>query len=98
MYIGTGVQTLNRVAGEIEEKVDMMMKVVFEAFVSPEEQELKKFITSKCGPERFADNDKLLRDLIQKREEQRKSGRASSSAVLQHLLQALLIQTSRETV
>lgn len=66
LYTGTGVQATVRVLGKLDDKISMLMKVVFAHFASPEENELSSFIKLKGGPEVFSKDDKLLMDLIQK--------------------------------
>lgn len=85
-YTGAGVQATFRAVGKIDEKMSMLMKLVFTRFASPEEQELLLFVKSQGGPEEFIKDDKLLLDLIQKyktqqgqtsQEEDHVQGRAS---------------------
>ncbi|KDR69957.1 hypothetical protein GALMADRAFT_160132 [Galerina marginata CBS 339.88] len=65
-YTGAGVQATVRAVGKIDEKITMLMKLVFNVFASPEENELMSFIKSKGGSEEFIKDDKLLLDLIKK--------------------------------
>ncbi|KDR69973.1 hypothetical protein GALMADRAFT_145027 [Galerina marginata CBS 339.88] len=65
-FTGVGVQATIRAVGQIDEKITMLMKVVFNVFTSPEETELLSFIKTKGGAEKFINDDTLLLDLIQK--------------------------------
>jgi hypothetical protein len=70
MFTGIGVQAIHRAVGKMDEKVSILMNLVFTSFASPEENELSSFINSKGGAKRFINDDKLLMDLVQKRENQ----------------------------
>lgn len=50
----------------------MLIKLVFETLLSPDELELNKFIGSNGGPDKFMENDRLLKDLMEKRKDQLK--------------------------
>ena len=65
-YTGAGVQATFRAVGKMDEKISMLMKLVFTRFASSEEQELLLFVKSQGGPENFIEDDKLLQDLIRK--------------------------------
>ena len=58
----------------------MLVNFIFETLVSPDEQELKKFVGSNGGPDEFMDNDKLLKNLVQKRQDQLKILHSSHKA------------------
>ncbi|KDR69989.1 hypothetical protein GALMADRAFT_145035 [Galerina marginata CBS 339.88] len=67
IFTGVGVQATIRAVDQIDEKIKMLRKVVFNLFASPEETELLSFIKTKGGgPEKFINDDTLLLDLIQK--------------------------------
>lgn len=85
LYTGAGVQAIHRVVGRLDEKMDLLMKLVFETLASPEEQELSHFIKTKGGADKFVEDDKLLQELIHKRDSQlsRNSGSSASAGVPQ---------------
>jgi len=70
IYTGTGVQAIHRSVGRIEDQMAILMNFVFRGMASPEEQELQTFMNANGGADNFIEDDKLLLDLIRKREAQ----------------------------
>jgi len=70
LYTGHGVQAINRTVGRIEAQMEKLMKKVFSDMVSPEEQELLTFIKNSGGADKVAEDDKVLMDLIRRRDAQ----------------------------
>ncbi|GJJ06180.1 hypothetical protein Clacol_000369 [Clathrus columnatus] len=83
IYTGTGVQAIHRGMGQIDAKIDVLMKLVFENFVSPEEQELSEFVKQKGGSQKFVSDEKLLSELVDKRAAQVKRSRRGGGAAPQ---------------
>lgn len=70
LYTGVGIQTIHRITERLDGKLDILMRLIFETLVTPEEQELTQFIDVKGGADEFVDDDELLQELIRKREAQ----------------------------
>ena len=95
MYTAHGVQSINRTMGHIEIQMEKLMKKVFSDIVSPEEQELLTFIKNNGGADKVTEDDKVLMDLIRRRDAQ--VSRTNSNSLPKELLMQMEKGTGAQT-